>query len=473
MKGRILLEYRDNIERIEYLFEDDFGMDHDYLICITIPKGRKVNYNQIKLGLNKYFLRKLNGKQYQKDFPDRVEILKEAFDKEIDLFDNCNLISTEFVDKDFLDQIPNINEKKIVVKTEPYPLTMEGVEEAEKLYQGYDRLYIKVEENDDEVLLSEYRKTVEILDEVVNKIKSYNLSPLEAIIYAYDYARDKVYVYEDHNDRYTESRDLTNVLLRNKIVCVGYARILAAILNKLGIKTARYTVDGKEESHAINIVHIKDDKYGIDQICYFDPTLDRKRDETNNHFNRYRAFGLSRGQYLRLTNQEDETFGPSEFEYYKDIVRTLQSGQPRYGLYKELRYIHNMSSFIEGKPLDTDIHSLGHSHKQEIIDNPNTIKNIDECLRLMDQYLEPKKILEAFLKVRKIRYYEEPDKYPLSAKKIKEIADLSAWISNDYYWNPDVMYKYLQEHQEEYELETKRVDLVKVLRKVKEQKEND
>ena len=91
----------------------------------------------------------------------------------------------------------------------------------------------------------------------------------------------------------------------------------------------------------------------------------------------------------------------------------------------------------------------------------------------MDQYLDPKKILEAFLKVRKIRYYEEPDKYPLSAKKIKEIADLSAWISNDYYWNPDVMYKYLQEHQEEYDLEVKRLDLVKVLRKVKEQKEND
>jgi hypothetical protein len=35
------------------------------------------------------------------------------------------------------------------------------------------------------------------------------------------------------------------------------------------------------------------------------------------------------------------------------------------------------------------------------------------------------------------------------------------------------MYNYLQKHQEEYELETKRVDLVKVLRKVKEKKEND
>lgn len=473
MKGFILLEYSDTAERIEYLFEDSFDETNDYLIGITIPTGRKVNYNQIKLGLNKYFLRKLNGKQYQKDFPERVEMLRKAFDEGIDLFDNCDLIKTDYVDKDFLDQIPNINDKKIVVKTKPYPLTMEGVEEAENLYQGYDRIYIKVEENDDKVLLSEYRKTVEILDEVVNKIKSYNLSPLEAVIYAYDYARDKVYVYEDHNDRYTESRDLTNVLLRNKIVCVGYARIFAAILNKLGIKTARYTVDGKTESHAIDIVHIKDDKYDIDQICYFDPTLDRKRDQTNNHFNRYRAFGLSRGQYLRLTDQEDETFGPSEFEYYKDIVRTLKRGQPKYGLYKELRYIHNMNSFIEGKPLDTDIHSLGSNYRQEIIDNPNTIENIDECLRLMDQYLEPEKILEAFLKVRKIRYYEDPEKYPLSAKRIKEIANMSAWICNDYYWSPDVMYKYIQEHQEEYELETKRVDLVKVLRKVKEQKEND
>ena len=108
MKGRIVLDYQENIERIEYLFEDDFGIDHDYLIWISIPKGRKVNYNQIILGLNKYFIRKLNGKQYQKDFPDRVEMLREAFDKGIDLFDNCDLISTDYVDRDFFDQIPNI-----------------------------------------------------------------------------------------------------------------------------------------------------------------------------------------------------------------------------------------------------------------------------------------------------------------------------------------------------------------------------
>ena len=50
---------------------------------------------------------------------------------------------------------------------------------------------------------------------------------------------------------------------------------------------------------------------------------------------------------------------------------------------------------------------------------------------------------------------------------------MSAWICNDCYLNPDVMYNYLQEHKEGYELETKRVDLVKVLRKVKEKKEND
>ena len=59
MKGFILLEYSDTAERIEYLFEDSFDNEHEYLIGITVPTGRKLNYNQIKLGLNKYFLRKL------------------------------------------------------------------------------------------------------------------------------------------------------------------------------------------------------------------------------------------------------------------------------------------------------------------------------------------------------------------------------------------------------------------------------
>ena len=79
MKGRLVFQTTDK-QRIEYLFEDDFyGHEYDYTIWIGVPKERKLDIKQLKIGLNKYFLRKLNGKQYRKDFPERGELINTAY----------------------------------------------------------------------------------------------------------------------------------------------------------------------------------------------------------------------------------------------------------------------------------------------------------------------------------------------------------------------------------------------------------
>lgn len=469
MKGRLVFQTTDK-QRIEYLFEDDFyGHEYDYTIWIGIPKGRKIDINKLKIGLNKYFLRKLHGKQYQKDFPDRVELINTAYNEEIDLLDACEKVEIEETLIDVIPSIPNGKSKKIKIDSEPLPLDIKIVEKLEKQYAGYENIYVKIDGNDDYVSLSEYRKTTEIIDNIVNKIKSYDLSPLEQMIYAYDSARDRIYVSEEYGEAKTESRDLTRVLLGDKIVCVGYSRIFVAILKKLGIKAAEYTVKGSEY-HSIAIAHIKDEKYDIDSIYYFDPTFDRKRDETNNHFNRYYAFAKNRVEMIESLDYDDLTFGDIDEPTYLEIIRNLKDAdKPKYYDNNETKYINNMCSFINGRPMDIEIHSyMGTAER--VIENENAESDVIDCHWYLLPFQNKKALVKALSVVRKIQYYEDPEKYPYSSETMKKIVSESYW-NDPYRYDTNTVNKILYDNSERYNREAKEIDLVKVLRKIKTQKE--
>lgn len=469
MKGRLVFKTTDK-QRIEYLFEDDFyGHEYDYTIWIGVPKERKLDIKQLKIGLNKYFLRKLNGKQYRKDFPERVELINTAYTEGIDLFDACEKVEVEESLIDVIPSIPNGESKKIIIDSNPLPLDINIVEKLEEQYQGYDNIYIKVDGNDEPISLTEYRQTTEIIDGVVNRIKSYNLSPLEQIIYAYDYARDRIYQKEQHGEAPTTSRDLTRVLLGDEIVCVGYARIFIAILKKLGINAAEYTVQGSEY-HSIAIAHIKDEKYGIDSIYYFDPTFDRKRDETNNHFNRYYAFAKNRVEILESFGYNDLTFGEVDESQYLKIIRKLhQEEKPKWFGQIQTKYINNMCSFISGKPMDIEVHGC-FGTTEKIIENENAESELIDCHWYLLPFQNKKALVKAMSVVRKIEYYEDPEKYPYSDQTMRTITSESYW-NYPYRYDTNTINKILSDNSERYNREASEIDLVKVLRKIKTKKE--
>lgn len=469
MKGRLILKRSDK-QRIEYVFEDDFyGHEYDYTIWISVPEERKLDINQVKISLNKYFLRKLNSKQYRKDFPERLELINTAYTEGIDLLDVCDKVEVEESLIDAIPTIPNINTKKIVINTEPYPLDISEVEKLEEQYNDYESVYVKVDGNEDPVLLSEYRKTTEIIDEIVNRIKAYNLSPLEQAIYAYDYARDRIYQKEEWGEPHTASRDLTRVLLGDEIVCVGYARIFIAILKKLGINAAEYTVKGSEY-HSIAIAHIKDEKYGIDSIYYFDPTADRKRDETDDHFDKYFSFAKSRKEMLNEFGYEDLTFGEVDESTYLEIIKQVKGeNTPKYFQLGETKYINNMSSFMGRRPMDIDVHGcMGTTEK--VKENPNVANELSSCIFYLQPSQDPNALVKAMSVVRKLRYYEDPKKFPYSSSKMKSITSESYW-NIPYKHSSKSVEKTLSENKERYDKEALEIDLIKVLRKIKTQKE--
>lgn len=134
-----------------------------------------------------------------------------------------------------------------------------------------------------EYTFEEFMKESNKLDNLVSDIKNSNLSPLEKYMAVYDIV--KLYKpYKENKDDLDSSRKVKYILDNDYMVCVGYAKLLNALLERVGIESCGYSTkvyEVKENEsvdlhggHARQIVHITDPKYGIDGYYMADPTWD-------------------------------------------------------------------------------------------------------------------------------------------------------------------------------------------------------
>ena len=173
--------------------------------------------------------------------------------------------------------------------------------------------------------LDEYFKRVRYYDRVAEKIKKMNLSPFEQYLYAFNMARmfkEYTFYNRDYMDDFNSPEMSRNpfLILKNKFeVCAGYSLFLREILDRLGIANASLTMNIKENGdsakdglHAALLVHIKDDKYGIDQLIISDPTI------SNNQMQDYSGAGLGYEQSRseKLSKQEE-----GYIKYAREILK--------------------------------------------------------------------------------------------------------------------------------------------------------
>lgn len=148
-------------------------------------------------------------------------------------------------------------------------------------------VYIDYQKNNSPVLISTVYKISCIINAVVEEINSYDLSPLEKIMFVYD--RVKYRLYEDDLDDINSSRDLDKVLNGDKIVCAGYSNLFTAVLTSLGINSI--PVIDLNIKHQRSLAYIKDAKYNIDGVYAFDPTWDKRKSKDDiNYIDRYDYF---------------------------------------------------------------------------------------------------------------------------------------------------------------------------------------
>ena len=92
--------------------------------------------------------------------------------------------------------------------------------------------------------------------------------------------------YKEDNKNCANSRDLIALMNGNKIVCVGYAKLMEYFCEAVGIKCQIQNLDVYKDGkyvggHQNNIVCIKDEKYGIDGWYYADACWDSVRKKDN------------------------------------------------------------------------------------------------------------------------------------------------------------------------------------------------
>lgn len=176
--------------------------------------------------------------------------------------------------------------------------------------------------------LSEYIEYEKMLYSFVEPAQK--LSPLEKYIYAYDIVK-KFKEYKEQKKDKMKSREIYSILNNNYMVCVGYSELLGDLLDKLEIDNSVYSVEVgmqpyKAESqlkkkygvswlgmdknerykliceqknyipesfagHSRRLVHLEDEKYGINGVYFSDPTWDN--DLENDSYN-----------YLLMTSEE-------------------------------------------------------------------------------------------------------------------------------------------------------------------------
>lgn len=369
--------------------------------------------------------------EIQEDLGEDSSHVEESFDYILNNFDNLLdcidlfAIDDEIDIKKFLEENPILKNKKIVTNEH---LDISDFEQLQKLIKEYEGInaYVHLIGNIEHISLKDCEMTMNYIKNIGEKVKLLNLSPFETIIYVYDIIRDRYYKYETADERYTKSRDLSEVIFGDAIVCHGYAELFKAVLNYIGIETYLTPLKQKNGTigHSRNEIRLVDPKYDINGVYYFDTTWDSKKKNREDEF-------LLSYKYLAKTRDEMEKLENYKYNY---------EHSPRYGknmveeftnFYKN----HDAANFLQYIKTFNYISRATNSglylNPAEFLSYSINIDNIkDELQKMIDNFNKPisaETFIRAVNEVRKIEYYIDSEKYPYSLAVLYCIFMNSKW----------------------------------------------
>lgn len=329
----------------------------------------------------------------------------------------------------YLKSNPELAGKEIIL-SEVLDLNKDTCIRIKEVFKDFPNLKLRVRGNKELVTMSDYEKTIDVVDSIVDKIKHYDYSPLEQLILAYDLIRDRFYAMEDSDQDYSVSRDLTPALLGDKIVCLGFANIFAIVCQQLDIKSEVFLLNKRDDDrigHARNMVYLVDDKYGIEGLYFFDPTFDCKKDTLNNFLLSYRFFAkdylemdlLSGGKYIP---EEFKIFDSECFDQMMDICEDM--GRDLEKTFKIL-LDYRISFLLKFIDRETISPLSPNYDPEDLIDAAYDIKTSAQ------QSIGAETFLKALYTVRKNQYYENPSKYMFDVDVLTRILQSSRFRADD------------------------------------------
>lgn len=420
-------------------------------------------------------------------YPERLGLIKDILSLNFDLFEESEFINIDYQEgiKEYLDKNPGLKCKELHLDHK-FNANTEDLNMILDYFKDHKDILVNIDGNDASISLEDYEKTVGMINEIVDKIKQYNFSPLEQIMFAYDITRDRVYTKENEEENYNTSRDLTSVLFGDKIVCVGYTNVFDKILKNLGIKSMPYTLLNEKTGvgHMRDLVYVNDPKYKVEGLFFFDPTWDSKKENNNDYLMKYNYFCKKKNYMDQKRKMKDLEFGDYNECTCWDFADIVDEKGVRYIPIEMIKNFNKIARFVDDKTLINQLlirPEVPEFLKSSIIDNMdiNSIKN--DVIRYKDLfyegYLKPDILLKVLYNVRKIEYYENPEKYPFNVEVMRKVVNndrkinkiLSILLYGEYCEMDD---KEFEEFNKSTELDKniERVKVAKTLRRVLEKK---
>ena len=236
----------------------------------------------------------------------------------------------------------------------------------------------------------------------------------------------------DENEDKMISRNLTSALLGDKIVCVGYAVIFSTLLNRLGIACDEVFLrqPGKKVGHARNVIRIKDDKYNVDGIYYFDPTWNSKKNKFDNNFMfSYRYFALTKEQMDdidkgRIVDEDFPYFSNNMAQEFKKQVESVGLKNLPDDFVKSINF---MALLVNGDSLFSKI--LLNPYVPDSM-KPNKDNIYESLLEIEKYFIKPipaETLIRVLFNVRKQEYYNNPEKYTFALIDFCKTVACSHW----------------------------------------------
>lgn len=376
----------------------------------------------------------------------RDDYICQNFENILDSVEFIKLSFSTLNPRKFINDNPIVLSKKIVLDEELRITDYDKLLELMKEYEDIiDNVYINLVGNRDYVSLIDCYKTINAVKKQAEDIKKLNLSPMETIMYVYDLVRNRVYTHELEDESATKSRDLKEVMFGDKIVCLGYANYFSALLYYLGIYSDIVLLYEKENGinvsgHARNLVYVKDSKYDIDGVYYFDPTWDSKKKENNNtYLYRYNYFAKTRSF---MDNDKNHKFDDQKFPLYsKDMYNEIRKIINEGNYEKLLPYVQsvNYMSFIVGEDRLLDrMHLHPISPRYGKFDSKKFLRKFKKVFVKFDKELPAEVMIPLLNNVRKIEYYQNPDWYLYSSDDIYKTFMVSKWKFKDEHYSEKI-----------------------------------
>lgn len=281
---------------------------------------------------------------------------------------------------------------------------------------------------------NEVLNSYKLIDKMKREIKKYDLTPLEQIIFLYDKVRKKPYKAYDKDQ--STSRDITEVLNNDYVVCEGYANVISAVCNALNINCEKILWKPFEGNigHASNLVYINDDYYNVHQFFEIDAVVATKKNEKDHDYiNNYKLFLLPlkyavgiKEKYNNLTigyklgvEQVNDRYNTAD--RFKAIaapdILTLNSIQ----LY--LKGMLELASKIGNKELIQKCRKIESELKNDSVDFEKVQKIHEEYQKLFINKIKKDVMIEALYKVKRIEYLIDPNEYKLDIDSFKKMID--------------------------------------------------